>query len=135
MLSSTIISPSTERVTQDFSNRFRNVTHVQMDVLSSHGMLVANLENFGVRALPTYHFDKADVIVSFGADFMGNWGDPDNEKKYSKRRNPKLGNMSKHYQIESTLTLTGSNADERIQIKPSEQAGLLSNLYNCFKWI
>ena len=56
--------------------------------------------------------------------------DPDNEKKYSKRRNPKLGNMSKHYQIESTLTLTGSNADERIQIKPSEQAGLLSNLYN-----
>ena len=101
-----------------------------MDALSSNGILEANLENFGVRALPTYHFDKAEVIVSFGADFMGNWGDPDNEKKYSKRRNPKLGNMSKHYQIESTLTLTGSNADERIQIKPSEQAGLLSNLYN-----
>ena len=38
--------------------------------------------------------------------------------------------MTKHYQIESTLTLTGSNADERIQIKPSEQAGLLSSLYN-----
>ena len=130
LLSSTIISPSTERVIADFSNRFRNVTHVQMDALSSNGMLEANLENFGVRALPTYHFDKAEVIVSFGADFMGNWGDPDNEKKYSKRRNPKLGNMSKHYQIESTLTLTGSNADERIQIKPSEQAGLLSNLYN-----
>ena len=26
--------------------------------------------------------------------------------------------MSKHYQIETTLTLTGSNSDERIQIKP-----------------
>ena len=38
--------------------------------------------------------------------------------------------MSKHYQVESTLSLTGSNADERIQIKPSEQAGLLSNLLN-----
>jgi molybdopterin-containing oxidoreductase family iron-sulfur binding subunit len=38
--------------------------------------------------------------------------------------------MAKHYQVESTLTLTGSNADERIQIKPSEQAGLLSNLYS-----
>ena len=80
-------------------------------------MLEANLRKFWSKSLPTYHFDKADVIVSFGADFMGNWGDPDNEKKYSKRRNPKLGNMSKHYQIESTLTLTGSNADERIQIK------------------
>ena len=47
-----------------------------------------------------------------------------------KGRNPKNKKMSKHYQIESTLTLTGSNADERIPIKPSEQAGLLSNLYN-----
>ena len=42
--------------------------------------------------------------------------------------------MSKHYQIESTLTLTGSNACERLQIKPSEQKGLISDLYkfiNC----
>ena len=130
LLSSTIISPSTEKVIADFSNRFGNVSHIQMDALSSNGILEANLDTFGIRALPTYHFDKAEVIVSFGADFMGNWGDPDNEKKYSRRRNPKLGFMSKHYQIESTLTLTGSNADERIQIRPSEQAGLLSNLYN-----
>ena len=34
----------------------------KMDALSSNGMLEANLENFGVRALPTYHFDKAEVI-------------------------------------------------------------------------
>ena len=46
ILSSTIISPTTERVIADFSNKFRNVTHVQMDALSSNGML-ANLENFG----------------------------------------------------------------------------------------
>ena len=36
--------------------------------------------------------------------------------------------MSKHYQIETNLSLTGSNADQRIQIKPSEQDYLLSNL-------
>ena len=41
--------------------------------------------------------------------------------------------MSKHYQIESTLTLTGSNADERIQIKPSEQIDLIKNLYENLK--
>ena len=130
LLTSTIISPSTEKLISEFSNKYGNVKHIQMDAVSSHGMLEANLETFGVRALPAYHFDKADVIVSFGADFIGNWGHPDNEKKYSKRRNPKNGSMSKHYQVESTLTLTGSNADERIQIKPSEQAGLLSSLYN-----
>ena len=130
LLSSTIISPSTEKIIDSFSKKYNNFRHIQMDSISSHGALEANLETFGIRALPNYHFDKADVIVSFGADFIGNWGSPNNEKDYSKSRNPKNGYMSKHYQIESTLTLTGSNADERIQIKPSEQAGLLSNLYN-----
>ena len=101
-----------------------------MDAVSSHGTLEANKTSFGVRALPMFRFDKAAVIVSFGADFIGNWGHPNNEKDYALGRNPNDGKMSKHYQVESTLSLTGSNADERIQIKPSEQAGLLSNLLN-----
>ena len=121
LLSSTIISPSTEKIIDSFSKKYNNFRHIQMDSISSHGALEANLETFGIRALPNYHFDKADVIVSFGADFIGNWGSPNNEKDYSKSRNPKNGYMSKHYQIESTLTLTGSNADERIQIKPSDK--------------
>jgi molybdopterin-containing oxidoreductase family iron-sulfur binding subunit len=132
ILTSTIISPSTKQLISDFSTKYRNVRHVQMDSISYHGMLEANKTTFGedFRVLPNYHFDKADVIVSFGADFLGNWGSTDYSTQYAKGRNPKNKKMSKHYQIESTLTLTGSNADERIPIKPSEQAGLLSNLYN-----
>jgi molybdopterin-containing oxidoreductase family iron-sulfur binding subunit len=38
--------------------------------------------------------------------------------------------MSKHYQLESNLSLTGSNADKRYRIKPSEQKMLLSDLYD-----
>ena len=130
LLTSTIISPSTEKLISAFSEKYGNVRHVQMDAISYHGMLEANKSTFGVRALPTYHFDKADVIVSFGADFLGNWGSTDYATDYAIGRNPKNKKMSKHYQIESTLTLTGSNADERIPIKPSEQSALLSNLYN-----
>ena len=129
LLTSTIISPSTEKLISGFSEKYGNVRHVQMDTISHHGMLEANKSTFGVRALPTYHFDKADVIVSFGADFLGNWGSTDYATDYANGRNPNK-KMSKHYQIESTLTLTGSNADERIPIKPSEQAGLLYSLYN-----
>ena len=101
-----------------------------MDAISYSGMLDANDSSFGLRALPTYNFDKADVIVSFGADFLGNWLNVDYASAYAAARNPKSGKMAKHYQVESTLSLTGSNADERVQIKPSEQAGLLSNLYS-----
>ncbi len=129
LLTSTIISRSTEKLIDGFSEKYGNVRHVQMDAISYHGILEANKSTFGVRALPTYYFDKADVIVSFGADFIANWGHPENESSYIEGRNPKSGKMSKHYQIESTLTLTGSNADERIQIKPSEQSELISKLY------
>ena len=130
ILSSTVISPSTKKLIADFSDNYGNVKHVQMDAVSYSGMLDANEASFGVRVLPTYNFDKAAVIVSFGADFLGNWLNADYAKQYVTARNPKNGKMAKHYQIESTLSLTGSNADDRIQIKPSEQAGLLSNLYS-----
>ena len=33
-------------------------------------LLEANKTSFGVRALPMYRFDKAAVIVSFGADLL-----------------------------------------------------------------
>ena len=130
ILSSTILSPSTKQLIADFSAAYGNVSHIQMDAVSYSGMLDANEASFGVRVLPTYSFDKAEVIVSFGADFLGNWLSTDHAKQYVTARNPKNGKMAKHYQVESTLSLTGSNADDRVQIKPSEQAGLLSNLYS-----
>ena len=65
ILSSNIISSSTTKLIADFSAAYRNVVHVHMDAVSYSGMLDANEGSFGVRVLPTYNFDKADVIVSF----------------------------------------------------------------------
>lgn len=39
------------------------------DPVSYSALLEANAQNFGKRAVPSYHFDKANVIVSFNADF------------------------------------------------------------------
>ena len=138
ILTSSIISPTTQELINAFIKEYSSeesvtVKHIQMDAVSYSGMLDANEDCFGLRHLPTYDFSKAEVIVSFGADFIGNWGPGEYESQYIKGRNPKNGRMSKHYQLESTLTLTGSNADYRTQIKPSEQAGLLSNLYLSIK--
>ena len=38
--------------------------------------------------------------------------------------------MSRHIQFETGMSLTGSNADERFSIKPSEEGIILVNLYN-----
>src|SRR5690606_37561846 len=38
--------------------------------------------------------------------------------------------MSRHFQFESNLSLTGSNADVRVAIKPSEEALVIAAIYN-----
>ena len=38
--------------------------------------------------------------------------------------------MSRHFQFESNLSLTGSNADVRVPIKPSEEALVVAAIYN-----
>ena len=38
--------------------------------------------------------------------------------------------MSRHYQFESILSITGANADYRSQIKPSEEGAVVIQLYN-----
>ena len=89
---------------------------------------------FGKRVVPTYKFQKCRCYCkSFGADFLQDWiGELASVVQIMLcGRNPEfLERMSKHYQFESNLSLTGSNADYRFPIKPSEQGALLVNLYN-----
>src|SRR5690606_33150835 len=77
---------------------------------------------------------NADVIVSVGADFLGTWLDSiEYTKQYMTNRNHtslQSGKMSRHIQFESGLSLTGTNADVRVSIKPSEEEALLIALYN-----
>ena len=104
--------------------------HVVYDVMSVSAMLDANLESYNRRVIPTYRFEKADVVASFAADFLGNWLDAGHGKSFAARRNPNNGSMSRHYQFESNLSLTGANADYRTPVKASEMGVVLLNLYN-----
>ena len=129
VLTNTIISPTTQEIINSFSEKY-SVKHIQYDNISYQGMLDANEESFGYRVLPSYNFEKADVIVSFGADFLGNLFNKSYEKEYIANRQPKNGKMSRHFQIESNMSLSGANADVRIPVKPSEKLNLLENLYH-----
>ena len=85
-------------------------------------------EMFGIRALPNYSFKNTDLIVSIGADFLGEWLNFDHSEGYTDKRDP--SNMSQHIHFESNMSLSGSNADKRYIIKPSEKILILTNLYN-----
>jgi len=133
ILSSTIISPSTLRAIDEFAKKYPETKHITYDAISCSAMRQANKESFGVEAIPSYRFDKANVIAAFDCDFLVNWISPiEYARQYSETR--KLNNgkkeLSKHYQFESALSLTGSNADMRVGVKPSQQGAVIANLFN-----
>jgi len=70
-----------------------------------------------------YRFDKADRILSLDSDFMSDpaagvrWA-----RDYATRRKVSKSSqeLSRFYAAETTVTMTGANADNRIAIRPSE---------------
>ncbi len=134
LISSTIHSPSTLAVIADFIKQYPNTKHINYDAVSYTGIIQANQNSFGKAVLPHYRFDRADVIVSFGADFLGSWiSQAEFMKQYVSNRNSKSlesKKMSRHIQFETGMSLTGTNADVRIPVKPSEEGIAIINLYN-----
>ncbi len=125
LLSNTVISPSIQRAISEMATKLNGeggskFEHIQYDAISYAGMREANLLNFGARVIPNYDFSKAKTIVSVAADFLSTWLLPTEfAVQYGIGRNPEADWMSKHFQFESILSVTGSNADVRGMIKPS----------------
>lgn len=131
VLSSTINSPSSLAVIQQFLAKYPGSKHVTYDAVSYTGMLLANEATYGKRTIPSYRFDNAKTIVSIGADFLGTWLSPvEFAKQYAKGKklDAKNPEMSKHIHFESVASLTGSNADERFLHRPSETGAVVAAL-------
>lgn len=134
LITPTIISPSTKKLIGEFVDQY-GAEWQMYDAIPMDGYREANRRVFGNAVLPEYHFDKADCVVSIGADFLGTWLSPvEFSTQYSKRRDLTNGgrDMSRIYQIEAGMSLTGTNADVRIKAERSEYGRILTYIYNHF---
>ena len=133
IVSNTILSPSTKATIEKFKAKYPATQHVVYDQVSAYGTLKANEESFGTAMIPSYDYSKANVIVSIASDFLTSGTSPiEATKQYAMGRevSEEKKEMSRHYQFETLLTLTGANADYRSQIKPSEEGAVAAQLYN-----
>ena len=133
LLTSSITSPSSKEVINQFLTKYPGSKHVVYDAVSYSGILLANEATYGKKVIPSYRFDNAKVIVSLGADFLGTWLSPvEFARQYSKGKkiNEKKPEMSKHIHFESVASLTGSNADERYLHRPSEAGSVALGILN-----
>jgi MoCo/4Fe-4S cofactor protein with predicted Tat translocation signal len=126
-----ILSPSTRQVIERFVSANANAKHVTYDPVSYSAIAEANEASFGKAVIPHYDMAKAKVIVGVACDFLGTWLEPTAfNAQYAENRDPDKGEMSRHYQIESVMTMTGTNADLRLPVKPSQTGQALISIYN-----
>ncbi len=132
IVSSTLLSPTTYKAIAEFKAKYPTTEHIMYDAISSNAITKANAATFGKSIIPVYDFAKANVIVSFGADFLATWGAGDYSIGFVKNRrlSKTQKTMNRLYAFESALSLTGSNADYRAPIKLSQEGLFVAELYN-----
>ena len=133
ILSSTIISPSTKAVIAEFLAKYPKTKHVTYDAVSYSALRTANKNVFGKSIISSYDFSKAKTVVGVGCDFLGTWlNATEFAGQYGKMRKVSRENtrMSRHFQFEANMSLTGANADYRFMVKPSEYGKVLAAIFN-----
>lgn len=104
--------------------------HFVYDAVAPSVVRAANKKAYGVE-MPRLRMDKAQVVVSFGADFLGAWVSPVHfSQQYAQFRKAANGGRGVLVQVESKMTLTGANADRWIAIRPGTEGILALGIVN-----
>lgn len=120
-------SPSTQALIKEFLLAFPSSKHVEFNSTSLEEIQQGQYLSYGESVVPHYRFDRASLIVSLGADFLGNWISPvEHARDWSQKRklfsqNPSGAVLSRLICFEPTFTVTGANADERYPIRPEDE--------------
>lgn len=127
ILTGNLSGPATKAVVSDFCSGF-NADHYTWEPLAQDDVLGGQKLSYGEAVVPSYRYDKAQVIVSIDADFLGAWGPAiQSTRQFAEgRRNP--SKMSRLISFDSTYSLTAANADIRFKIKPSQQLQVVMGL-------
>lgn len=127
LLTGQVASPTLRQMIKDFQTETR-AQHIVWEPTNPESIALGQEASYGTKLVPSYRFDRAQVIVSVDADFLGTWLTPTafNKQFAEGRRN--VEGMSELVVFDSHYSLTGANADKRFKIKPSQQLTVVMGL-------
>ncbi|MBI5625592.1 MAG: molybdopterin-dependent oxidoreductase [Nitrosomonadales bacterium] len=104
--------------------------HFVYEALAPAVLRAANKKAYGVE-MPRFNINKAKVVLSFGADFLGSWVSPVHfSQQYARFRKGVDGQRGVLIQVESKMTLTGANADRWVNVRPGTEGILALGIIN-----
>ncbi len=124
VLTESVSSPTLAAQIRDLMAAYPSARWHQWDPLSRDTVRAGARLAFGEDVETQYRIDQADVILSLDADLLASGpGSLRYAREFSRRRRPdEAERMSRLYALESMPTSTGSKADHRLTLRPSEVA-------------
>ncbi len=112
------------RVARRFLQAFGSPNDIAMDRGEETAAMALFLGQ-GVRQAPAYDLQSTDYVLSFGAALLEAWSSPVYmTRAYGEFRQGRPGRRGKLVQVESRLSITGSSADEWIDVRPGTEGTL-----------
>ncbi|MGH7898399.1 MAG: TAT-variant-translocated molybdopterin oxidoreductase, partial [Candidatus Binatia bacterium] len=123
ILTETVTSPTLARQLRDVQKQLPDAKWIQYDAVSRDSVRAGAGIAFGDIVETQYRFDKADVVLSLGADFTGPIpGNLRYVRDFVSRRRLRGEriDLNRLYTVETFPTNTGGLSDHRLALKPSE---------------
>ena len=97
-------------------------TRVHWEPYGYEATVKATEQVFGEAVMPRFVVDEAQVIVSFGADWMHTWGPGvDHSAGYARARDPKSGHVAEFVEIGPRVSHTGTKCDTYYKVSPGAE--------------
>ena len=129
LLTGTVESPTLAASIDALQKDYPKLRHVQYEAIGCDNARAGARRAFGKVVHTNYDLTKADVVLSLDADFLApRPGGVRLTRDFSSRRRLRTkgapgvsaDQMNRLYAVESMFTLTGSNAEHRLPVKPSQ---------------
>ncbi len=128
VLASRTHSPSVVRMLQTLRERLPEMTLCRFDGVAGDVMATATQQAIGTPSRQVLDLDQAKVVFALQSDFLGqDVGFVRNANRFYQTRDPDQ-EMSRLYVAEGGYTNTGTAADSRLALRPSQMAAFLSEL-------
>ncbi len=123
---SEVIGESLRHLLEQSLKNWRSNAPLLFEPYAYESLKKANQTVFGTHALPSYHLDRADLLISFGADFLETWLSPvEYAWKFKHTHAYRNGEKGLFFHISPYRSLTGANADRWMPCHPGGECAIV----------
>ena len=131
IVTNTITSPTSLKVFEDFKVKYPSTKIYSYELFNDSAKNTAWRKTNGTGNYPLIKWNEAKVILALESDFLGTEGNKvETARMFAEGRDVDSKSFNRLYTVDSSLTITGINADYRLRLRPEAQYEFVMSLMN-----